>query len=163
MSQNIVFISHWDFIFMWLYDVAMFWHNLRFEFFFWCVKHLRFWEIKYSFGCVSGIYKSMAECSVIHVPPEKAASPNSAVNSNQGEINLIWPGVSSGQLFSWLTWKWGLLYISGYYHSSTVITVSYMCPCCLLRQYLYSSSELLSRWGSSGLWQGAGGSCIILS
>lgn len=102
----------------------------------------------------------MAECSVIHVPSEKAASPNSAVNSNQGEINLIWPGVSSGQLFSWLTWKWGLLYKSGYYHSSTVITVSYMCPCCLLRQYLYSSSELLSRWGSSGLWQGAGGSCI---
>lgn len=55
MFQNIVFISHWDFIFMWLYDVAMFWHNLRFELFFWCVKHLRFWEIKYSFGCVSGI------------------------------------------------------------------------------------------------------------
>lgn len=158
MFQNIVFISHWDFIFMWLYDVAMFWHiiflvcktfvilryqvQLRL-----CKWHTSQWQNVLSFMS----------------PPEKAASPNSAVNSNQGEINLIWPGVSSGQLFSWLTWKWGLLYKSGYYHSSTVITVSYMCPCCLLRQYLYSSSELLSRWGSSGLWQGAGGSCIILS
>lgn len=163
MFQNIVFISHWDLSFVWyimLQCSSIIW-VLKF---FWCVNICDFVKSStISVVLVTYAYKSMTECSVIHFPLEKAASPNSAVNSNQGEINLIWPGVSSGQLFSWLTWKWCLLYKSGYYHNSTVITVSNICPSCLLRQYLYSSSELCSQWESSGLWLGVRGSCIILS